>query len=895
MRFSMTETERMKSLSKSFDVFEFKEEGELTQMAAKKYSPKSGYHHSVDGKVSGINILSKKNDTGMFGGKDTEDIDYNNDAAGSITPSETEDFAEETPELTDVQLNVCRSSEKAKEMKSNVTESGSVFSSVECGSSPGATVRLEEHSNCAFPESSCYDKSVDLASDADDSMSERSPSATANKASSDGPSSDVCFSDWNFGDERMGIVFDTDYVNYCGIHYLDSVMRFSRSSIEARSKTSDGNEENFHIHLEIDDIVRIESQWSARFEAGTIHIYFISKEAVQKDGIVQSASGLQVQELKFPAIDSNWYKKQEAIESLDVRYKALWNVLLDTGMDNSSDLPDGEAMMLKRSYFPKFDKPFEEVIYPKGDPDAVSISKRDVDLLLPDTFVNDTIIDFYIKYLKTRQHVKERTDFHFFNSFFFRKLADMDKDPSSAFDGKAAFQRVRKWTRKVNLLEKDFVFIPVNYNYHWSLIVICYFGEVASYKEVEDGKSERVPCILHMDSLRGNHVGLKDLIQSYLWEEWKERQKGTCEDLYSKFRNLKFVPLELPQQQNSYDCGLFLLHYVELFVEEVPTNFSIYKITSSAKFLQADWFPPGEASMKRSHIERLINGLLDTQSEVPNTTDVHQSGVDLSVKPGPLSYCLENSPCHTGQGIEMTLLPASSIENTRCTKTSGLIFNDLYKQPSTSEPFNDTPWEALESRPSLNEFTTPVHLTEDDEAEANECFEQTQLAEPIFHYSTEDFRLDLLHQSQDANSSPVSSGCESGDILKIVNGEKWESVEEAVSLDSETCKRKCTSSENVTDISFAFPSGQVVANADESRNLDEITDQIDDSLLLKNSPDLCREENPLHDKSDGPECESLYRMDGQDVLQRTAKRMRIVSPDDGGEGLNGNLSEELHL
>ena len=40
---------------------------------------------------------------------------------------------------------------------------------------------------------------------------------------------------------------------------------------------------------------------------------------------------------------------------------------------------------------------FEDIIYPQGDPDAVSISKRDVELLLPETFVNDTIIDFYIK------------------------------------------------------------------------------------------------------------------------------------------------------------------------------------------------------------------------------------------------------------------------------------------------------------------------------------------------------------------------------------------------------------------------------------------------------------------------------------------------------------------
>lgn len=44
-----------------------------------------------------------------------------------------------------------------------------------------------------------------------------------------------------------------------------------------------------------------------------------------------------------------------------------------------------------------FDEAFEDVVYPKGDSDAVTICKRDVDLLQPETFVNDTIIDFYIK------------------------------------------------------------------------------------------------------------------------------------------------------------------------------------------------------------------------------------------------------------------------------------------------------------------------------------------------------------------------------------------------------------------------------------------------------------------------------------------------------------------
>lgn len=40
-----------------------------------------------------------------------------------------------------------------------------------------------------------------------------------------------------------------------------------------------------------------------------------------------TVSGLQ--ELKFPVVDSYWYQKQEAIESLDVRYKAVWKALLE--------------------------------------------------------------------------------------------------------------------------------------------------------------------------------------------------------------------------------------------------------------------------------------------------------------------------------------------------------------------------------------------------------------------------------------------------------------------------------------------------------------------------------------------------------------------------------------
>lgn len=69
----------------------------------------------------------------------------------------------------------------------------------------------------------------------------------------------------------------------------------------------------------------------------------------------------------------------------------------------------------------------------------------------------------FCRYLKNQIQAEEKHRFHFFNSFFFRKLADLDKDPSSISDGKAAFLRVRKWTRKVDIFGKDYIFIPVNF------------------------------------------------------------------------------------------------------------------------------------------------------------------------------------------------------------------------------------------------------------------------------------------------------------------------------------------------------------------------------------------------------------------------------------------------
>ncbi|XP_021625723.1 probable ubiquitin-like-specific protease 2B isoform X3 [Manihot esculenta] len=479
-----------------------------------------------------------------------------------------------------------------------------------------------------FPNYELQNKSVDMISDDDDgsetSYALVSPSTherievplkdLAPECSSVGHTIDIL--------NNKVIVFP-DFILYEDIYSTESRLTFSRSCIRVEGSTVNGAKQTFNVEWAISDIISIESEWWGRVETAMINL-FLKPKVSEAGGNANEPSGLD--KLKFSVYDPYWFEGQEAIKSLDERYRDTWNVTLDTdGEKDDAAFSVANSVSIPKPHLNIFDEPFEDVIYPKGDPDAVAISKRDVELLQPETFINDTIIDFYIKYLKNKIQPEKQHQFHFFNSFFFRKLADLDKDPRNTCEGRAAFQRVRKWTRKVNLFEKDYIFIPVNYSLHWSLIVICHPGEVANFRDEEIERALKVPCILHMDSIRGSHRGLKNLFQSYLCEEWKERHTETPDDVSSKFSHLRFVPLELPQQENSFDCGLFLLHYVELFLEEVPINFSPFRITEYSNFLNRNWFLPEEASLKRGRIQKLICEILEEQSQqVPKVESINK-------------------------------------------------------------------------------------------------------------------------------------------------------------------------------------------------------------------------------------------------------------------------------
>ncbi|KAM5180657.1 sentrin-specific protease 7 [Mantella aurantiaca] len=305
--------------------------------------------------------------------------------------------------------------------------------------------------------------------------------------------------------------------------------------------------------------------------------------------------------------------------------------------------------------------PIRLLVYPppptKG---GLAVSNEDLECLEHGEFLNDVIIDFYLKYLMLEIFQKPFADrCHIFSSFFFKCLTRKEKSSNDTnpdiSTAERRHQRVKNWTRHVDIFTKDFIFVPVNENSHWYLAVICFpwleravyedkkeqdlvtysktknsgsvivFNDLLSNTEelTEDsnsgsedscssgpsynrkypkpksriGKVCKRPCILIFDSLTTGSVRTTvQVLREYLKVEYQVKKKSEKE--FSRFSMRELFP-KVPKQNNSTDCGLYLLQYVESFSQNPIENFE------SPMHLE-NWFPSCLVKSKREEIRNLI-------------------------------------------------------------------------------------------------------------------------------------------------------------------------------------------------------------------------------------------------------------------------------------------------
>lgn len=140
-------------------------------------------------------------------------------------------------------------------------------------------------------------------------------------------------------------------------------------------------------------------------------------------------------------------------------------------------------------------------------------------------------------------------------------------------------EKVLTWIKKKNIFSKRYVFVPIVCWRHWSLLILCHFGESSESKT-------RTPCMLLLDSLESaNPRRLEPNIRKFILDIYKSEGRPENKKLISKIPLL--VP-KVPQQRNGEECGKFVLYFINLFVECAPENFSIHE--GYPYFMEQNWF-----------------------------------------------------------------------------------------------------------------------------------------------------------------------------------------------------------------------------------------------------------------------------------------------------------------
>ncbi|CAN6468104.1 unnamed protein product [Victoria cruziana] len=181
----------------------------------------------------------------------------------------------------------------------------------------------------------------------------------------------------------------------------------------------------------------------------------------------------------------------------------------------------------------------------------IEITRNILQCLLPGAWLNDEVINLYLELLKEREirNPKQFLRCHFFNTFFYKKLIG-----GSGYD----FKAVRRWTtqKKIGyaLIECDKIFVPIHREIHWCLAVI----------NVREQKFQ------YLDSLGGRDYQVLKLLARYLSDEVKDKNDKVMD--FTSWEK-EFVA-DLPEQQNGWDCGVFMIKYADFYSRGLELSFS---------------------------------------------------------------------------------------------------------------------------------------------------------------------------------------------------------------------------------------------------------------------------------------------------------------------------------
>ncbi|XP_020585360.1 ubiquitin-like-specific protease 1A isoform X2 [Phalaenopsis equestris] len=185
-------------------------------------------------------------------------------------------------------------------------------------------------------------------------------------------------------------------------------------------------------------------------------------------------------------------------------------------------------------------------------PSNISITREVLQRLRPNAWLNDEVIDLYLELLKEREErePKKFLKCHFFSTFFFKKLIGGGNE----YD----FRSVKRWTAPsklgYSLIDCDRVFVPIHKDRHWCLAVVNIKDETFQY----------------LDSLGGMDTYVLEVLAKYFMEEARDKSDKEIDTRFWKIELVDGLPLQI----NDWDCGMFMLKYIDFYSRALPLCFT---------------------------------------------------------------------------------------------------------------------------------------------------------------------------------------------------------------------------------------------------------------------------------------------------------------------------------
>ena len=280
----------------------------------------------------------------------------------------------------------------------------------------------------------------------------------------------------------------------------------------------------------------------------------LSAKAVMKQDFVPRVSGhynerrdqrlkeaLELEHLTKVLSKYNRLTREAALEEQLARSMRLSEAVLDeTEEEEEAPLPTLTPLMQQEIKNALIPNPSNDVLVESF---GLRITRKDIYTLHGLNWLNDEVINFYMNLLIARgASGSSFPKVHAMNTFFYPKLLS------------GGHSSLKRWTRKIDIFEKDLLVVPIHLGIHWCMSVVDF----------------RDKTIRYFDSMGGSNPKCLSTLRQYLEDESMDKKKKSYPT-----NDWKLIsPKDIPQQMNGSDCGVFSCMFAEFICADRTITFT---------------------------------------------------------------------------------------------------------------------------------------------------------------------------------------------------------------------------------------------------------------------------------------------------------------------------------